>query len=216
MEQAHTVLHSAMEQAVEWGHVGRNVAEAVRVPRPERREMKTRTAEQVAARFEVTADDRWHALWVLLATTGPRLGEAMALGWEHVDLQTGRLQVQRALQRQRGNGLVLPAHGRPVWRPRRTLRPAGAASIPADGWPRAARAVCLVGQWLSRLVSAPCGAAVRGGALDEKTQALVRLREQYESTMGRLPSLNRAAVRSGGSAWESNPPATPRGAAQRF
>jgi integrase len=48
-----------------------------------------------------------HALWVVLATTGLRLGEALGLTWEDVDFKQGKLAVRRALQRQRGIGLVL-------------------------------------------------------------------------------------------------------------
>jgi integrase len=103
----HRVLHAALKQAVRWGLVGRNVTDLVRAPRPEAREMRTLTAEQLAALFSATetAGDRLHALWVLLATTGLRLGEALGLRWEDVDLTGGRLTVTRALQRQRGQGM---------------------------------------------------------------------------------------------------------------
>lgn len=43
---------------------------------------------------------------LLLSTTGLRIGEALALSWECVDLNAKRLLVMRSLQRQRGNGLV--------------------------------------------------------------------------------------------------------------
>jgi integrase len=37
--------------------------------------------------------DRNHALWVLLATTGMRRGEALGVRWQDVDLDAGRLRV---------------------------------------------------------------------------------------------------------------------------
>lgn len=37
--------------------------------------------------------DRLHPLWVLLATTGMRRGEALGLRWSDVDLDAGRLRV---------------------------------------------------------------------------------------------------------------------------
>ena len=43
---------------------------------------------------------------MLLGTTGLRIGEALGLRWSDVDLIARRLQVRRALQRQRGRGLV--------------------------------------------------------------------------------------------------------------
>lgn len=106
VEQAHTVLHLALGRAVQWGLLGRNPSDAVSVPRPGRREMKTLSAEQVDTLFTATPEDRLHGLWVLLATTGLRLGEATALTWADVDFEERRLSIHRALQRQRGVGLV--------------------------------------------------------------------------------------------------------------
>ena len=79
MEQTHTVLHRARRQAVLWGLMLRNATEAVTVPRPSQREMHTLTEEEVGRLFEASRGHRLHALWVLLATTGLRLGEARGL-----------------------------------------------------------------------------------------------------------------------------------------
>jgi integrase len=106
VEQAHTVLHRALRQAVMWDLIARNPTDAVTVPRPKRRDMQVLTEEQIRQLFEMTAPHRLHALWVVLATTGLRIGEALALGWEDVDLRRGRLSIRRALQRQRRRGLV--------------------------------------------------------------------------------------------------------------
>jgi integrase len=49
----------------------------------------------------------WNGLlWVLLATAGLRVGEALELRWEDVDLDARRLAVKRTLQQRRGVGLV--------------------------------------------------------------------------------------------------------------
>jgi integrase len=106
VEQCHTVLHGALEKAVMWGLVGRNACAAVTPPRPERSEMKTLSEDQVRRLFEASSNDRLHALWVLLATTGPRLGEAIGLRWQDIDFASRTLTIRRALQRQRGAGLV--------------------------------------------------------------------------------------------------------------
>src|SRR5712692_8758940 len=106
VEQTHTDLHRALRQAVLWGLMLRNPTEAVTVPRPSRREMQTLTEEEVRRLFEGSQDHRLHALWVLLATTGLRLGEALGLLWTDIDVASGRLVVNRALQRQPGVGYV--------------------------------------------------------------------------------------------------------------
>jgi integrase len=68
--------------------------------------MQTLTEEEVRSRFESSQDHRLHALWVLLATTGLRLGEALGPLWTDIDFATGRLVVNRALQRQPGLAYV--------------------------------------------------------------------------------------------------------------
>jgi len=68
--------------------------------------MQTLTEEEVGRLFQASRGHRLHALWVLLATTGLRIGEALGLLWSDVDFASGRLVVNRALQRQPGVGYV--------------------------------------------------------------------------------------------------------------
>ncbi|MGH7869593.1 MAG: site-specific integrase, partial [Candidatus Dormibacteraceae bacterium] len=86
--------------------MGRNQTDAVSVQRPGRTEMQTLSGEELRVLFATSAEDRFHALWVLLGTTGMRIGEALGLRWSDIDLETGRLEVRRALQFQQNNGLV--------------------------------------------------------------------------------------------------------------
>jgi integrase len=104
--QTHTTLHRALQQAVRWGILVRNPASVVDRPRPNRIEMSTLTLEELLQLFEAARGGRMYALFVLLGTSGMRLGEALGLKWEDVDLDGGRLFVRRALQRQTGEGLV--------------------------------------------------------------------------------------------------------------
>ena len=76
------------------------------VPRLPYREMRALTKAQLEVLFETGRATRWYPLWVLLGTTGLRIGEALGLRWSDVDLRVGRVHVRRALQRQRGRGLV--------------------------------------------------------------------------------------------------------------
>jgi integrase len=80
--------------------------ELVAVPRAPYREMRALNAGQLERLFASSRDSRWNPLWVVLGTVGLRIGEALGLKWSDVDLASGRLQVRRALQRQRGRGLV--------------------------------------------------------------------------------------------------------------
>ena len=76
------------------------------MPRLPYREMRALAKAQLEVLFETSRETRWYPLWVLLGTSGLRIGEALGLRWSDVDLIAGRLQVRRALQRQRGRGLV--------------------------------------------------------------------------------------------------------------
>lgn len=107
IRQVHVVLHSSLRQAMRWGMIGRNAADGVIVPRPQPREMSTLTAEELHRLFEATAEDRLRPLWVLLASTGLREGEALGLHWTDIDLANGTLIVQRAMQRHGSAGHVL-------------------------------------------------------------------------------------------------------------
>ncbi len=106
VELVHSVLHRAFRQAVQGDMMGRNPTDAVSVPRPKRQEMQTLNADQVKHLLATSTNDRLTALWMLLASTGLRIGEATGLCWNDIDLDSGRIVIQRALQRQNGVGLV--------------------------------------------------------------------------------------------------------------
>jgi integrase len=106
VEQVHTVLHRALSHAMHWGLTSRNPAQLVSPPRPGRREMTALSGAQLQRLLARTEGSRWHPLWVLMASTGLRKGEALGLGWQDVDLDARKLTVRRALQRQPGIGVV--------------------------------------------------------------------------------------------------------------
>jgi integrase len=68
--------------------------------------MKVWTPEQADAFLISARKHPAHALYMLALTTGMRQGELLGLRWQDVDLEGGKLAVRKALQRQRGRGLV--------------------------------------------------------------------------------------------------------------
>lgn len=95
-----------MRQAVKLGLIARDPTDAVTPPRRGRHELSVLSAEQAGQLFEITEGEPMHALWVTLASTGLRIGEALALRWSDVNLEDRTLTVQRAAQRQPGKGVV--------------------------------------------------------------------------------------------------------------
>jgi integrase len=95
-----------MSHAFHLGLVTRNPTLLVFPPRPSRRSTTALNVEQLLLLLGRTRDDRLHALWMLLSSAGLRIGEALGLRWQDVDLEGGRLSVSQALQRRGGIGLV--------------------------------------------------------------------------------------------------------------
>ncbi|HHY38438.1 MAG TPA: hypothetical protein GX507_05870 [Clostridia bacterium] len=81
----HGVLRKALNQAVKWGLVPRNVVALVDPPRVPKKEFRPLTPEEAVKFLEAAAEDRFHALYVLAIACGLRLGELLGLRWEDLD-----------------------------------------------------------------------------------------------------------------------------------
>ncbi len=101
VRNVHGVAHRALTQAVAWGIVPRNVAEAVEPPQVKRHEMRTLTPEQIRSLLDAARGTRWAALLTLAITTGMRQGELLGLRWRDVNLDAGEPHVQRQWARNR-------------------------------------------------------------------------------------------------------------------
>lgn len=105
-QRAHRLRQRMADEFRQQLTVVRNATEGASVPRPVRREMETLSCEQLSQLFEATRSDRFAALWVLLGTSGLRIGEALGLTWGDIDLPARTLIVRRAPQRHEDDGLV--------------------------------------------------------------------------------------------------------------
>lgn len=91
------VLKMALQQAVRWQMLPRNVADAVKPPKIERQELQVWNRQQVATFLEATEAHPLHAAFYLALLTGMRRGELVGLKWEDVDLDRARLTVRNNL-----------------------------------------------------------------------------------------------------------------------
>ena len=103
---ARAVLRRALHQAERWGDVTRNAAALADPPAQERSERPTLSLDQARHLLETVRGDRLEALYWVALSLGLRQGEALALRWADVDLETGRLTVAGTLSRVSGQGLV--------------------------------------------------------------------------------------------------------------
>jgi integrase len=97
----HTTLNKSLKQAVDDGLIPRNPAASVKPPQPRKKEIQPLDREQVSTLLNTVSGDRLEALYVLAITAGLREGELLALRWEDVDLDSGKLQVRRTLSEAR-------------------------------------------------------------------------------------------------------------------
>jgi integrase len=109
----HTVLKSALGQAVRWEMLTRNPAEAVDPPKPRPTAMLTYDLPQTAELIDIARKTRMHIPVVLAVLCGMRRGEIAALRWGGVDLGKGQLAiVESAEQTKAGIRYKSPKSGK--------------------------------------------------------------------------------------------------------
>ncbi len=106
IRQVYTVLRAVLDGAVRDQLVGRNVASAVKRPKVETTEARHLAPADVRRLLDAAEGSRYHSLLVLLAGTGLRRGEALALKWSDVDLDAGTVRVRGTLSRVGGDLVV--------------------------------------------------------------------------------------------------------------
>jgi integrase len=93
------VLRSAFTQAEKWLLVPRNVVKLTDPPRRKRTNLQVFSPEQAKLFVEACQDHRLGPLYCAMLTLGLRMGEALGLKWEDVDVDRAPVFVRRALQR---------------------------------------------------------------------------------------------------------------------
>lgn len=93
----HTVLSSALKQAIKWRLLVTNPALAVELPRQDRKEMQSLSPEAAAKFLKKAVADRYGVMFAFALVTGMRPEEYLALQWKDVDLNSGIAIVQRTL-----------------------------------------------------------------------------------------------------------------------
>jgi len=97
-----TIIGKALNDAVRWGLLQRNPAPLADPPKGKSLNApghNTWSADQVGGFLKECAamNDRYLALWRLLATTGMRRGEALGLRWSDLDLGAGTASIAQTL-----------------------------------------------------------------------------------------------------------------------
>jgi integrase len=105
----HRVLHRALGQAKTWGVIRDNVTEAIRPPRAPDQEKEILQPDQARELLERLRGHPLHMLAVLALHTGARRNELLALRWQDIDLDAGRLRIETALEQTSAYGIRVKA-----------------------------------------------------------------------------------------------------------
>ncbi|GMA59690.1 site-specific integrase [Alicyclobacillus fastidiosus] len=99
IQLTHVILHDALDRAVKWGILSRNVAEAVEPPKVERRHTTIWTLDQALNFLQINRphEDRCWIGFYIAIMTGMRQGEILALKWSDIDFDRGFIRIQRTL-----------------------------------------------------------------------------------------------------------------------
>jgi integrase len=110
----HAVLRRALNQALRWGKVTRNVATLVELPRPtpsagnpaasapQPRQMKMLVPAQAQRLLDTVVGHRWAGVYRIALELGLRRGEILALRWVDIDFERRTLAVTGTIHRHSG------------------------------------------------------------------------------------------------------------------
>src|SRR5262249_37289494 len=109
VQMVHRVLHRALGQAKTWGVIRDNVTEVIKPP-PAPDEEKEILQPDLARELLKRLDGHPLYMLALLALhTGARRNELLALRWQDVELDAGRLRIETALEQTRAYGIRVKA-----------------------------------------------------------------------------------------------------------
>jgi integrase len=102
----HKILHKALDNAVRWRLVPRNVCDLVSLPRRVKRKPRTLTKDQAVQLLKASQGHPLEPLVVLALTTGMRHGEIAALRWRDINFAARTLEVKHTVTFISGHGYV--------------------------------------------------------------------------------------------------------------
>ena len=94
----HRVLREALNKAVKWQFIGRNPADLVDPPKPEKKERQTFSAQETLELLDKAKDNRLYIPILLAVTMGLRRGEVLGLRWKDINFENNTLSVRQVAE----------------------------------------------------------------------------------------------------------------------
>ena len=93
----HVILKGSLRDAVRDKRIRTNPMDDVKPPRQDRKAKDVLTSEEVKRLLDAVSGDRYECAFYLLALTGVRIGECLAMTFDCLDLQAGTITVSGTL-----------------------------------------------------------------------------------------------------------------------
>ncbi len=103
--QHHRIIHRALEMAVKWQVVARNVADAVDPPKRAKPELTPLTEDQVATMLRAAVMTPFHGQIVLAVLAGLRRSEIYGLRWQDVNFNAGTITINQSAHYVKDEGI---------------------------------------------------------------------------------------------------------------
>lgn len=104
----HRIIHSALNQAMKWDLVVRNVADNVEIPKKDKYQATILNNKQVSKLINAIKDTYIYIPVMIAISTGMRRGEVLGLTWNNIDLEKATLNVVQAVYPTKNGLTVLP------------------------------------------------------------------------------------------------------------
>jgi integrase len=103
----HAIIRCALNQALRWDLVPRNIATLVQPPVVPKHAVNPYTAAEAKAFLLAVQGHRLEAIYTVAVACGLRQGETLGLQWSDIDLECGQMNVRTQLQRDESRKLSL-------------------------------------------------------------------------------------------------------------
>lgn len=93
----HVIIKGALRDAVRDKSIRANPVDDVKPPKQERKEKDVLTPDEVRRLLDAVSGDRYECAFYLLALTGVRIGECLAVRFDALDLEAGTITISSTL-----------------------------------------------------------------------------------------------------------------------